>query len=300
MSRSVSRISSDAAEAFGDVLAGQLDVDPARPGALRPVGVDEPCDLADDVLEVAGLSTAGSSVGVGMHRVAGPDHRVPGVAHGLEQRAERFLDVLVAHPRDQRQPTGDPRRIERLAQLEDVVGGRRRPDLAADRVVDPAEELDVRPVELAGALADPEHVRRAVVPTAGQRVLAGERFLVAEQERLVAGVDVGLVEGRGVLRVDAAGAHEPQGAIDLAGEPVVALPFEAGGDELLRPGMHPGEVGEPALGERPDQVERRCRLVVGLHQAIGVGSPGSRGGRRGVDDVPAEAGQVEIADPLER
>ena len=35
-----------AAEALGDVLAGQLDVDAARPRALGPVGPDEPGDLA--------------------------------------------------------------------------------------------------------------------------------------------------------------------------------------------------------------------------------------------------------------
>ena len=55
----------------------------------------------------------------------------------------------------------------------DLVGVGRRADLAADRVADAAEELDVGAVELAGALADPEHVRRAVVPVAGERVAGG-------------------------------------------------------------------------------------------------------------------------------
>ena len=95
--------------------------------------------------------------------------------------------------------------VERLAQREHLVRGRRRPDLAADRVADAAEELDVGAVELAGALADPEHVRRAVVPVAGERVLPGERLLVAEDQRLVAGVEVDLVEGVVRLGVDAAG-----------------------------------------------------------------------------------------------
>jgi hypothetical protein len=36
-------------------------------------------------------------------------------------------------------------------------------------------------VELAGALADPEHVGRAVVPVAGEGVLPGEGLLVAEE-----------------------------------------------------------------------------------------------------------------------
>ena len=48
-----------------------------------------------------------------------------------------------------------------------------RADLAADRVADAAEELDVGAVELAGALADPQHVGRAVVPAAGRASPAG-------------------------------------------------------------------------------------------------------------------------------
>ena len=58
--------------------------------------------------------------------------------------------------------------VERLAQREHLVSGGRRSDLAPDRVAHSAEELDVRAVELASAIADPEHVRRAVVPLAGE------------------------------------------------------------------------------------------------------------------------------------
>ena len=45
-----------AAEALGDVLAGELDVDAAGPRALGAVGAHEAGDLADDVVEVAGLA----------------------------------------------------------------------------------------------------------------------------------------------------------------------------------------------------------------------------------------------------
>ena len=82
----------------------------------------------------------------------------------------------------------------------------------------PRQELDVGAVELAGALADPEHVGRAVVPVAGERVLPGEGLLVAEDERLVAGVEVDLVQLGLGLGVDAAGLHEPQGPVDLVGD----------------------------------------------------------------------------------
>ena len=109
----------------------------------------------------------------------------------------------------------------------DLVGGGGGAELAAERVADAAEELDVGAVELAGALADPEHVGRAVVPVAGEGVLAGERLLVAEDQRLVAGEEVDLVQVRLGLGVDAAGPHEAQGPVDLVGQPLVALALAA-------------------------------------------------------------------------
>ena len=69
-----------AAEALGDVVAGELDVDAARPGALGAVRPDEAGDLAEDVVEVAGLAAARAGERVAVHRVAGPHDRVAGVA----------------------------------------------------------------------------------------------------------------------------------------------------------------------------------------------------------------------------
>ena len=112
-----------AAEAFGDVLAGELDVDAARPRALGPVGTDEAVDLAHDRFEVARLATVRRGVGVAVHRVARPHDGVPGVGDGAQQRAQLDLDLVGTHARDQGQPPGDARRVEGLAQLQHV--GRR-------------------------------------------------------------------------------------------------------------------------------------------------------------------------------
>ncbi len=155
-------------DAFGDVVAGELDVDAARPGAFGSVCPDEPVDLGADVIEVASLATRLRGEGVGVHRVARPDDWMTGVAHGAEQRPQGVFDVIGAHAADQREPAGDARRVEFLAQFEHEVGRCGGTDLAADRVADAAQELDVCAVELTSALADPQHVRRAVVPSAAQ------------------------------------------------------------------------------------------------------------------------------------
>src|SRR4051794_1201776 len=66
-----------AAEALGDVLAGQLDVDAARPGAQRPVDVEEAEHLVDDAVEVPGLVAGGGGGGGGARR-GGPPPRPTG------------------------------------------------------------------------------------------------------------------------------------------------------------------------------------------------------------------------------
>ena len=183
--------------------------------------------------------------------------------------------------------------VEALAERDDLVGVDARAELHAHRVLHAGEELDVGAVELAGAVADPQQVGRAVVPVAGQRVLAGERLLVVEQERLVAGVDVDLVELQLGVEVDAAGGHEPQRALDLGREALVAPALGAGVDELLVPRVDLGEVGEAALGEGAQQVEGGGRLVVAADQPLRVGPAGGGLELEVVHHVAAEGRQLD-------
>src|SRR5689334_6653319 len=61
-----------AADALGDVVTGELDVDAAGPGAEAAVHVEEALDLVDDVVEAARLVARGRLEGVAVHRVADP------------------------------------------------------------------------------------------------------------------------------------------------------------------------------------------------------------------------------------
>ena len=188
--------------------------------------------------------------------------------------------------------------VQGLTEAQDFVGAGRRTDLATQWVSDAAQELHMCAVHLSGALTDPEHVGRAVVPVAGQGVLTGERLLVVEEERLVAGVEVDLAEvGQGVA-VDAACGHELHGPVDLVGQGLVALAGGAGRHELAVPLVDAREGGEAALGERPEEVQRGGGPVVGREEALGVGGalPGCEADV--VDDVPAECRQLDAVDGL--
>ena len=150
-------------ETFGDVLAGDLDVDAARVGAQRAVHLEEALHLVDDAVEMPGLVAVGRLVGVAVHRVALPDHLVAGGLDLLDDRRQQVAHLAVAQPAHQRQPARLVVRIEPLDVFDGQLRGHRRADLDADRVGDHLRERDVRAVELAGALADPHVVRRQVV-----------------------------------------------------------------------------------------------------------------------------------------
>jgi hypothetical protein len=114
----------------------------------------------------------------------------------------------------------------------------------------------------------------------------------------VARPDVDLVELRGVAEVEPTRLHEPQRALDLGRDHFVPASLRRRGDELLVPGVHLVEVGEAALRERADEVERRRRLVIAVEHPLRVGD--ARLGSRGVvvNHVTAERRDLLSPDQL--
>ena len=75
-----------AAQALGHVVAGQLDVDASRPGSGIPMYHKESLDLAQNVVEAAGLAAGRGGEGVAVHGIAGPHHRVGRFPYCLYER----------------------------------------------------------------------------------------------------------------------------------------------------------------------------------------------------------------------
>ena len=155
-------------------------------------------------------------------------------------------------------------------------------------------------IELAGAVADPDHVARGGVPVAGGGIAAGHRLLVAEQQRLVAGVEIGAAQLRMAFEIEAAGAHEIQRVGDAVGQFLVAARLRRILHETEHPLMHAAEIGVAAGGEGAQQVQRRGRLPVRHQLALRIGHARFRREGDAVDDVAAVARQLDAVDLLHR
>ncbi len=110
--------------------------------------------------------------------------------------------------------------------------------------------------------------------------------------------EVDLVKAGNGPGLDPAGLHEPHGAVDLVGQLFVAAALRAGGHELLVPLVHAGQVGETALGEGAQQVQRGRRLVIRLQQSSGIGRSGLGVEADVVDHVAAEAREFDVVEHL--
>lgn len=97
-----------------------------------------------------------------MHGVALPDGDVARGLYGFDVFGEFLRDeggAIAGYESDFANGFGRVDDVEELGELGAGYGG---PDFDPDRVLDPAEVLDVRAAELPRAVADPQEVRRGV------------------------------------------------------------------------------------------------------------------------------------------
>src|SRR4029079_7878641 len=99
------------AEALGHVLARDLEVHAAGPGADLAMGREEPFDLAQHVVEPARLVTRRRDEAVAVHRVAGPEHRHLALADGTKQRRQELLHAGGPEAGHERQCTPEGVRV---------------------------------------------------------------------------------------------------------------------------------------------------------------------------------------------
>jgi hypothetical protein len=186
-------------------------VDAAGDGAALLVHVEEGLHLGLDVLKAPRL-VALHLLRVAVHRVAHPGHHLPRLLHRLNQHRQLLAQLGRAHAHDDGQAAGRVLGVEGGDEGHQLAGVHLVGHLDADGVADAAQELDVRVVQLARALAAPQEVAGAAVPEAGGGVLAGQRLLVVHQQAL----RLGGGRQRGLWAAGRSQAHRRYHALQLA------------------------------------------------------------------------------------
>ena len=189
-------------------------------------------------------------------------------------------------------------RVQPVDEAQQVLGFGRGTDLEADGVADAPHELDMRAVQLAGAIADPEEMRRTGISVAAGGIDARQRLLIGQQQRLMAGVEIRLADLRRGFRGHAAGAHEVERLVDPRRQILVAGGEGAALHEAEVPAMDAVEIGIAAGREGAQQVERAGGLEIARLHAHRVRHAGLSGEGRAVDDVAAIARQRVLTDRL--
>jgi hypothetical protein len=192
--------------------------------------------------------------GVAVHGVAGPHHDRALALHGADESGRCFSTLSA--PKRRSASGGRARSAGSASSSRISSSARARAALEADRVLDAAAELDMGVVRLAGAVADPQHVAGGGVPVAAGGIDAGQRLLVAEQQRLVAGVEIGGAQLRCVSAVMPQARMKPRASSMRSAR---SWYCSKAGESFRKPRSTCGrcQVGIAALGEGAQQVQRR-------------------------------------------
>ena len=279
-----------AADALGHVLAGHFQMHSAGVAAHLVMDIEEGPELVTDGVEVARLVSRIGLAGVAVDGVGDPKHTLALPLDGPDESGQILAQLLGTHADNDGQPSGDVVGVHGIDDVDQFVGGALVGNLDADRIANATDEFEVGGIEVAGTLADPEHVGRAVVPLASGGVLPGKGLLVGEEEALVGGEEVGLGEV-GIGRINANGLHETERLIDLGGKLAVTRTLLGVLHKVQVPSVETTEIGISTGRKGPKDVEGLGTLVVGLDHVEGVVPTSLLGELLGVDDVTAVRGE---------
>mmetsp|Transcript_6119 Transcript_6119/g.8554 ORF Transcript_6119/g.8554 Transcript_6119/m.8554 type:complete len:406 (-) Transcript_6119:368-1585(-) len=283
-----------APDAFRHVLSRHLQVHAARVSAHLGMHVEEGPQLVPYPLKGSRLVSVVRLDGVAVHRVRAPQHRPPLPLHGPDELGQVLPQLLGPHPDDHHHPARDVVRVHRREQLQQLLRTGLVRHLDAHRIAHSGHEVQMCVVQLAGSLAHPQHVRRAVVPAVGDGVLAGQRLLVGQQQALMGRVEVALSE-RGRPGVHADGLHEAQTLVHLGAHLAVSRAGRQVLHEVEVPGVESGDIGISAHGKGSEDVEGLRGLVVSVQHALRIVHAGLGRELLAVDDVAAVGRQRHAA-----
>ncbi len=92
-----------------------------------------------------------------------------------------LMYALGTHAGNQVKAAGQVLRVEQLGEANQLIGVGGGADFDPDRIQHATQKLYMGAIRLPGAVADPQHMGRTVIPVATEAVLASQGLLVIEQ-----------------------------------------------------------------------------------------------------------------------
>ncbi len=108
----------------------------------------------------------------------------------------------------------------------------------------------------AGAITNPQHMGRRIVPIARQAVLPGHSLFIAEQQSFVAGEEAGGFQLRHGIGGQTNGGHEVQRFAEAVSQLRILRRPRAARGEIKIPAVHLMQIGKAAGRKGPQQIER--------------------------------------------
>ena len=121
--------------------------------------------------------------------------------------------------------------------------------------------------------------------------MPGERLLIGQQQCLMAGVEIGALQLRDRIRINAARRHEIQRFANAIGNVLEAFRPRRTAHKVMRPSIDLMKVGIATLRKSAQQVQRCGRLRIGPQHTLGVRRAPFGFKRNVIDNVTAIARQ---------
>ena len=257
----------------------------AQPRTALAVDAEGLIQLARDVVEGACLQAIARALGIAVHGVGEPQHRLARLAHGLDDGGQVSGNLAHAHAVDQHHLAFLLPWVERLAQRQHPGRIHGRAHLHADGVGDATAVLDVCAVKCGGAQTDPREVRGEIEPARLAWDLSGLRLFRPQQECFVRGVEIHPLQiGKRLARQR---FHEAQRVADGIHTRLVFGRKRSVLHPVEVPVFRVVQIREAAVDEAAHEVDGHRRARVRFEQALRIGD--ARLGRelRRVDQVAA-------------
>ena len=245
------------ANTFGDILSCHFEMHATRIGANLIMRVKKAGNFGHHIINTACLIAAAGLDGIAMHRITAPYNIRPMRLDRPQKWRQTASHLFRAHPNNQSQPACLIARVQDINQAQQLVRIKAWPAFQANRIGNTTHIFNMRTIRLACAIANPQHMRRCVVPSllVCDGITARHGLFKPEKKRLMASVKLSFGKRAHRCRCHPTSLHKIQAFFDPFSKRFKTLCLRRVFQKISHPAMHLGQIGKPTLRKRTKQIQ---------------------------------------------